>query len=342
MIKMKKNLLVTLADRNYIDQAKQLFSSVYWNAGWKGDYMLLAHEIPEKELKWFRDKGILIKKCKPPYDKQFPIWPSCVLNKFYLFTSYFKKWKNIIFLDADIIVRASLNELTKIKGFAAASAGKLLKMFIGSLHARISKIDKQILKKLKENYDLKEHGFNTGVMAFSTDLIKKNTFSKLKKLFEFYNEVGAAAEQPIINLLFYKKWIKLPTIYNINPCSINHYVNIKPEKIKGIILHFNRYRPWDPRNYFYKEWNYNLDKAELINLNKIPSNIKKWTKQEIKNYLLYLKKRQIKYSYKYFFWKTNLYTKRFIDKNIGLFGIFLKNNFPRLYFKIKRLENEKS
>ena len=47
---MKQNLLVTLADKNYIQQAKQLFSSVYWNAGWKGDYMLWAHEIPEEEL----------------------------------------------------------------------------------------------------------------------------------------------------------------------------------------------------------------------------------------------------------------------------------------------------
>ena len=41
--------MVTLADENYIDQAKQLFSSVYWNSGWKGDYMLLAHNIPESK-----------------------------------------------------------------------------------------------------------------------------------------------------------------------------------------------------------------------------------------------------------------------------------------------------
>lgn len=51
---MKKNLIVTLADKNYIDQAKQLFSSVYFNAGWNGDYMLLAHEISESELRWFK------------------------------------------------------------------------------------------------------------------------------------------------------------------------------------------------------------------------------------------------------------------------------------------------
>ena len=61
---MKKDLLVTLADSNYVDQAKQLFSSVYWNAGWRGDYMLLAYNIAERDLKWFRDKGILVKECK--------------------------------------------------------------------------------------------------------------------------------------------------------------------------------------------------------------------------------------------------------------------------------------
>ena len=104
---MKKDLLITLADENYIDQAKQLFSSVYWNAGWKGDYMLLAYNIPETDLKWFRNKGILVKECEAILTKS----ESCIghapfttLSKFYLFTPEFKKWKNIIFLDGDIIV----------------------------------------------------------------------------------------------------------------------------------------------------------------------------------------------------------------------------------------------
>lgn len=48
---MKWTLLVTLADSSYLDQATQLFSSVYHNAGWRGDYMLLAHEIPERYRK---------------------------------------------------------------------------------------------------------------------------------------------------------------------------------------------------------------------------------------------------------------------------------------------------
>jgi hypothetical protein len=120
---MKENLLVTLADSMFVQQAKQLFSSVYWNAGWKGDYMLLAHEIPEKELKWFSNKGILIKRCKLLHDQPTSIRCNPVaLDKFYLFTPEFRKWKNIVFLDADMIVKSSLEGLTKIKGFGAVSA----------------------------------------------------------------------------------------------------------------------------------------------------------------------------------------------------------------------------
>ena len=69
---MKKNLLVTLADRNFLDQAKQLFSSVYWNAGWDGDYMLLAFKIPEQELEWFRKKRILVKVVE--HDLRYGLW----------------------------------------------------------------------------------------------------------------------------------------------------------------------------------------------------------------------------------------------------------------------------
>ena len=111
----KKNLLVTLADKNYVKQAKQLFSGVYFNAGWKGDYMLLSHNIPEKELKWFRKKGILIKKCKPVIKFKKVRYSETVVSKFYLFTTEFKKWRNIVYLDGDIIVNASLDRLTKVK-----------------------------------------------------------------------------------------------------------------------------------------------------------------------------------------------------------------------------------
>ncbi len=67
---MKKNLLVTIANKDYLLLAKQLFSSVYFNAGWKGDYMLLSCLVPEEDLKWFRQKGILIKEAQPFYSEK--------------------------------------------------------------------------------------------------------------------------------------------------------------------------------------------------------------------------------------------------------------------------------
>ncbi|MDP2925795.1 MAG: glycosyltransferase [Nanoarchaeota archaeon] len=326
---MKKNLLVTLADKNYINQAKQLFSSVYFNSGWKGDYMLLSHEIPEKDLKWFRKKRILIKKCKPIY-KESEIKPTKLFNpneRFYLFTPYFKKWKNIIYLDGDIIVEASIDKLTEIKGFYAVKDFPLplKEQFDYSIKT------KNIYDNLKKNYNFKINSFNDGVMAFSTDIINKNSFMELLKLTGEYQKVSNNGDQSILNLYFYKKWKELPLVYNFNPYLIIHPgLNFrKNHKLKSIIFHFyGKAKPWSTRtifyNKFYYEWEKNLDKAELIDI-KNPININKsWTEKEIKRYSRFLKIKIIIYS-----------PIRDIRRAVGLIFIFIKNSFPKLYSKLK-------
>ena len=310
-----KNLLVTLADKNHIEQAKQLFSSVYFNAGWKWDYMLLAHEIPEAKLKWFRNKAILIKKCKPIYNKKdSAIFPTH-LSKFYLFGTEFGKWKNIIYLDSDIIVRASLDDLIKIKGFAAVQD-----FCYPSLVNQFKK-DQKLINKLKNDYSLKKPPFNTGVMVFSTDIIKKDTFSRLNNIFKIYKMISITQEQSLLNLFFQKKWINLPMIYNIPPYFLTKGYKIKAENIKGIILHFSGRKPWNSKDMFYKEWKNNLDRAKDINVNKIQKPVKKWNKQEIKEYSKYLRTKHLVF---------------LLNRYIGFFGIFLKNNFPKLYSILKK------
>jgi lipopolysaccharide biosynthesis glycosyltransferase len=329
---MKKNLLVTLSDENYIDQAKQFFSSAYWNAGWKGDYMLLSHEIPEEKLKWFRKKGILIKKCKPFYDKKIVGYPLTVLSKFYLFTPYFKKWKNIIYLDADMVVGASLDELTEIKGFAAVKGlNHISRLFMSSIEIKIREIDKKVLIKLRENYNLIQPGFSSCAMIFSTDLIKKDIFLRLKELFQTYKEI-MYGDEAIMNLLFYKKWIKLHKIYNIDSYSLNNLKNIKSGKLKGMIFHFGK-RSTNKKDYFYKEWKANINKAELINLKKIPA-AKKFSKEEIQNFQKLVEKNEVSLK------MTLAQIRHFTEKTIGLVGISLKNNCPRLYFILKGLSNK--
>jgi len=339
---MKKNLLVTLADRNYIQQAKQLFSSVYWNAGWKGDYMLLAHEIPEKELKWFRDKGILVRKCKPISNKGWRYWPPTLLNKFYLFTPEFKKWKKIIYLDADIIVKASLDRLTKVKSFGAVkmrgitTLQKLIETYPKS---------KEILDILqKEAYKLKSPAFVAGVMVFDTNITDKNAFIELKQIFEHKKFSGS--EEIVLNLYFYKKWKRLSLVYNVSPNHMRNSFNILKYKDKAIILHFARFdnlpeeRPWNPVNPFYEEWKSNLERAELIDLKNIPEGIK-WSKLQIYWNSLYLWIKRYIPAPSYRFKKISFYIINTPDKIIGKFGIFMKKHNPKLYHKLKKIKDGK-
>ena len=234
---MARNLITTLADNNFIEPAKQLFSSIFHKSGWNGDYMLLSYNIPEKKLDWFRNKGILIKKCQPLYAKRIGLKnrPPIVISKFYLFTEEFKKWDNIVYIDADATVRAALNELADVKGFAAVqSSSNLRQQFDCSKMIKSLKVE-QSYQKLKKRYNLNSKAFNSGVMAFSTKIIKKETFFKLLATFHEYNTIHTHGDQPTLNLHFYKKWRKLPNLYNIRPDRTIEHSRIKPQNLKGRI-----------------------------------------------------------------------------------------------------------
>ena len=112
-----KNLLVTLANANFIDQAKQVFSSAYWPGGWDGDFLLLAHNVPEEDLDWFRNKGILVKCCSNAFSKPIGRFSLAVYDKFRLFTPEFRQWENIVYLDGDVMVRGPLTPLVEVQGF---------------------------------------------------------------------------------------------------------------------------------------------------------------------------------------------------------------------------------
>lgn len=331
----KRNLLVTLADEKYIQQAKQLFSSVYWNAGWDGDYMLLSHEIPESELLWFRSKGILIKECRLLLEKG---WgdrndlPPLIADKFYLFTEEFKKWKSIIYLDSDIIVKSSLDKLADVSYFSAAQ------------NYYFSKLHNQVYNKTEFNsngqiYDLNSPAFNAGVFVFNTDLITPDTFNELTDLLIGNNERFIYGEQTALNFYFYKKWRKLPPVYNV----FMNYHNYKlPKIIKGIVLHFIARRGfphlWETENVFFNEWKKNLEKAEFIDLSS-PRNVKKWNRCKINYYSLLLNlfiipDRIISRSGDFIKIKTALIAAaNYPEKVMGSIGSWINRKNPEFYKK---------
>jgi lipopolysaccharide biosynthesis glycosyltransferase len=333
----KGNLLVTLADRNYVEQAKQLFSSVYWNAGWEGEYMLLAHDIPEDELKWFKEKGIIIHKCQPLHDMSIGMnYSPIVLDKFYLFTIEFRKWKNIIYLDSDIIVRGSLNYLTNIKGFGAViSTLKFSEQFaIGS----------ELYNELITNYKLNSISCNTGIMAFSTDIIFDETFEKLTALFDKYHPIIHYADEAILNLYFFKKWKKLPRIFGLDITLLMNF-HFKYKRIRALVLHFIRndyfrFKPWMPEHPFYEEWSSNYARADLIESGKVQfTRMLPKFKIYYYSYLYDFYVFYIFHLYKPFQWMRNalIWIVHIPDKIIGIAGMVLIKINPNFYYKIKKI-----
>lgn len=343
----KKNLLVTLADKNYILQAKQLFSSVYWNAGWEGDYMLLSHEIPEEDLKWFKEKEILIRVCAPLFGRKTGElnYPPVIFDKFYLFTPEFKKWKTIIFLDADIIVKESLNWLTKIKNF-----GAIQDIYFRKLGMQFS--DPKNNEYHNKTYNMNVPAFNSGVFCFSTDIITTQLFSELNDIVKKHITEVLYPEQAALNLIFYEKWKKLPWIYNTY-IALHQYK--LPKKIKAINLHLfamQKNPSWNPDNSLYKEWNLNLERAELMDLNKIQKS-KNWGICKIKFYsivfIIYVyifvapyRLKQIFFIYdiqSFFEYRLKSFFVEIVgipNRLIGKSGAIMKKYYPNLYKKLKK------
>ena len=327
MIPDKKNLLVTLADANFVKQAKQLFASVYFNAGWEGDYLLIANGISEEDLDWFRNKGILV------YDAPLldnlrqgeKTYPPIVLSKFYLFQEYFKKWQKIIFLDADIIVRRPLDYLLGLPGFSAAQAVsfRLKDEFID---------DNERIKEIREKYDLNGPALATGVLVIDSDLIAVNTFNEIVALYERFKDVYQYSEESTLNLYFYKNWTPLPTIYNSMPNYMRRIYGIKKNNLLAIVLHFvcEKIKPWEEGNLYYPEWSENFKKADMIDLFKRPKGLLMYSKCRLLRYNLYLKfKEKMSFTRRIYF---------FVDRQIGRVGLYLKKNYPPIYSRLIKVK----
>ena len=328
MISQKNNLLVTLADSSYVKQAKAFFSSVYYNSGWQGDYMLLAHNISQSELQWFKDKGILVKDCELLMADVPGRWSAVILSKLYLFRSEFKKWDSIIYLDADSIVEASLDDLTKVNTLGTLNIGyPLLKFKITNYFDYASKyFDKELFSEIKSKYDLNAASFSGSILAINTRIIKDDTFSKLLDLMPVV-KFSRYPSEISLNLLFINQWQKISKVYNLNPIVTKNYCNVDFGRVRAIVLHFlgQDNKPWFENSPFYQEWKDNLDNADQMDLNnRLPAK-KKWTKREILFYPIYLHLRFIIY----FFVRSTDYV-------IGLTGKKIKKINPELYYLLKK------
>lgn len=253
-----KRVIVSLVDKSHLEHVKQLISSCYFYGGHRGDFLLLIYgSVKEEDLVWFRKKNIYIKYCNSislaDNDKNSQV----LLSKFYLFTDYFKRWDHVLYLDVDISVRANLKRLFKVRGIRAMKFGALDKEF-----------------KLGGKFFNENTLFSTGVITFSTGIIYQNTFSKMLYLYRrlysenFIPQNNVGTEEVVLSYFFYGKIKTLPLAYNVMPNFLYLKYNLRPQNIKGVIIHHmseNYFpKPWEARSPFYSEWKDNFGKADQI------------------------------------------------------------------------------
>jgi len=282
---MSREVIVTLSDAGYLPQARQLFSSVYHNSGWEGDYLLLGQGIGQDDMAWFREKGIKVRSFPKITGASFRKHPSTILGKFHLFSPEFKRWKKVVYLDADIIVEASLDDLKDVKGFSAVPD-----IHFKSLEDQFMRPEKDldpgqrnVYELLIELFDMKEPAFNSGVMAFDTGIIRdENMVDRLMDQYRMFGSV-ANSDQSIFNLFFYRDWHRLPLVYN------NYFPYRRPSWKPGyvptdsIVQHFLWDKPWTRDNRHYDRlWEHNLSIARSIDLENRIGPKKVWTEDDKK------------------------------------------------------------
>lgn len=290
---MARHVLVTLADENFLDPARQLFSCVHFNAGWDGDLLLLAHEVPEDALAPFRERGILVEPCAPwmEPEKQGDVFhPPTVLSKFDVFGPRFREWENVVFLDADTMFWASLEGLTRVRGFAAVCERRALAGQYSRRH-----LHPELARDLEGRFDLARPAFNSGLLAFRTDLIEGDSVGRLRELYLRYRDLQAHpfGDQPALNLHLQGRWTLLPDFYAaIRDHSARHFF-LAEGRLHMIGKHFAGWpRPWDEESPWHAEWRENLARFEELDARMPRPARARWSPAEIRGYWLRLRVRR--------------------------------------------------
>jgi lipopolysaccharide biosynthesis glycosyltransferase len=331
---MKKDLLITLADRNYLEQAKQLFYGAVTKGGWQGELLLMAYEVSDAELGWFRERGIHIYHCEPMQvesctDGRY-VWPPVVWHKFQILKPYFRQWENILYLDGDIIVRSSIRALARVDGFSAVVCNPHVSYeFMDLVTAYLKDADWRSRLELGRKFDMGKKAFNAGVLAFPSSMIEDDMFDRAYALVQKYGGLSYTSDQAIWNI-FIAHWNPLPMAYNIYPFVIYRMNDVAPADIRGAIIHFVLDKPWSVTDPFYPEWKASYDLASSSKELKPDPQLVELSDAELRDIESDLKKSR----------KSPLELARIsvfekCERMIGLCGMLLKRIAPRIYRLLK-------
>lgn len=258
-----KTVLVTLANSSYLNAARQLFSSAHFAGGWRGDYLLLASGVEEKEVRDFLAKGIHVRSVDHVGDDSLSERFRVGLGKIDVFNTYFQKWDRVLYLDGDMIIRARLKP-------------NLLKPNFGAVRDVLS-LNSQ-LEQGTGAAGLKNTGtFNAGMLSFNTGILKEDTYSTILDGVLNQWQGKNLVDQPAVNVYFQNVWTPLPMDCNVI-ANMPIFGRVWTEERRGTIIHFTTTpKPWESDTPAKQEWEANLKRFSELDLNSRHEGVR-WTR----------------------------------------------------------------
>jgi hypothetical protein len=210
---MNNTCVITFCDKNYLNQAQFTINALRTVGEYFGTIVLMVGD-DLKDLKT-NDSNLIIKYF-PTIDRTEVLKPLNGIStsdgrdlyrqfqwhKIYCFDTYFKQWEKCFVIDAGMHIMKPIN-----KFFNLNCKNKLLAHSDAypTYQSRLSDMfEKERFKNLYEEllnlYDLNVDYFQCTMLLYDTNIIKQDTFARIKKLADKFINTRTN-EQPFVNIV---------------------------------------------------------------------------------------------------------------------------------------------
>ena len=209
---MQKEVIIFVADDNYIEHAKALAVNCRVQGNYKGDFAVIC-PVNSTASQEFKKYGFYV----------LEVEATGFLQKFFIFDKFFKQWEKAFYLDCDILIQDNLSRLFDLlnngdewgKGdiWMDTEDGKIIEMFWRDKekesHADIYEMLNREYPHVNTNQT-----FNTAFILFHPSAIKEDTTQRLidlqARIHEANNPAKSGTDQETINILMSNEIKKIP------------------------------------------------------------------------------------------------------------------------------------
>jgi lipopolysaccharide biosynthesis glycosyltransferase len=194
-----KKAIVFVLDQSFVEQTEYIIGALRKYGKWAGDIVLLANNIKSEAVRAFDWHGV----------KVIPINEQRYWMKAHCFSQEMRHWDKLLCLEQDYVIFGDVNPLfEQADGLLCADRDHthLYDQFYPDA-------DRKLYSELETLIDMTSSVFNASCLLFATKDIPENAFAELNALRKKYEKINRNigdrdgwADQPILNIYFYKRW----------------------------------------------------------------------------------------------------------------------------------------